>query len=173
MKLITKEDIDSLKAFVIVLIIAVSGFAFIIGIAIDNNIVVYISLIPLAIFVLGFLYLLIGAYTHNSKSKREKAVTIKSWDKIKVNLDDLNIKSNSWKQEVTRGSGVRERNEHIDAYQNFITLTIEHKNRTLYYETMLSMEPEILRIHLTMKGQTILYIDPVNESHYLDFLYSS
>ena len=94
---------------------------------------------------------------------------IKTGNKITVDLNELEIRTNSYKQEISVGSGYQERNEHIDIDHNVIILDIPYQDVRIRYKLDIDMEPTTLKMHFAIKKETEIYIDPKNpNNNYLD-----
>ncbi|SFR51928.1 hypothetical protein SAMN04490243_2532 [Robiginitalea myxolifaciens] len=103
------------------------------------------------------------------KETRRKEQLIRTGKKVPVNLDEVKIHTNSYLQEVEVGSGYARRNETVDVDHNVILLEIPYANEVINYRIDVGMDPERLRMHLAIKGETILYVDPNDpNNHYLD-----
>ena len=90
-------------------------------------------------------------------------------DKITINLDQLEIKTNSYQQEIEVGSGYRTRNEQIPINHNVILLKETYKGHNIHQRIDIYMEPTKLKMHFAIKGTTELYVDPQNpDNNYLD-----
>ena len=94
---------------------------------------------------------------------------IKTGDKITVNLDKLEIQTNSYKQEIEVGSGYNTRNEYVDVNHNVILIDIPYKNESIKYKLNIDMDPTKLKMHFVIKEKTELYVDSENpNNNYLD-----
>ena len=94
---------------------------------------------------------------------------IRNGDKVSVHLDNLEIQSNSYRQEIEVGSGYRTRNEYVDVNHNVILINVPYKNDTIKYKVNIDMDPTKLKMHFAIKETTELYVDPQNPNNsYLD-----
>lgn len=139
---------------------------------------IYFILIGI-ILIVPFLIYLLKAHIQVGQSEdaetKRIATLIKTGDRIKVDLKDLEIQNNSYKQEIEVGSGYNGRNEYIDVNHNVILINVRYKNNPIRYELNIDMEVTKLRMHFAIQKETELYVDPTNPSnHYLDlrFLYT-
>ena len=106
-----------------------------------------------------------------SEDEESKRITdlISTGDKVIVNLDNLEIQSNSYKQEIEVGSGYSTRNEYIDVNHNVILINVPYKNESIKYKLNIDMDTTRLKMHFAIKQETELYIDPKNpNNNYLD-----
>jgi hypothetical protein len=125
-----------------------------------------ILILPFLIYMLKTKILLSKA--DNEESNRINDL-IRTGDKVIVNLDDLEIKSNSYKQEIEVGSGYNTRNEYIDVNHNVILIDVPYKNDSIKYKLNIDMDITKLKMHLAIKKETRLYIDSTNpNNNYLD-----
>lgn len=123
------------------------------------------------------------------KNKREKKKELETFKrnarKIKVSLEDVEIKSNNWTEQIvidnSRYSGLNQisgnsdRNiENIDRNLNTLIINIPINGKNNFYEYQVEMSTDRLKIKLDMQKETIYYYDPNNSNkNYLDlkFLY--
>jgi hypothetical protein len=97
---------------------------------------------------------------------------IKTGDKLIIDLDTLEIQTNSYKQEISIGSGYQQRNEYVDVNHNVIILEVPYQNELIKYELNINMELTKLRMHFAVKGETELYVDSQNPNNsYLDLTF--
>lgn len=104
--------------------------------------------------------------TENFKKKAER---------IFIQYDDLQIKSNSWQQEIVVGSGATSRNELKAINSNTIILNKKHQGHQFNEEFQVEMEPERLRMKLAIENELSFYYNPNNfDENFLDieFLYN-
>jgi len=104
--------------------------------------------------------------TENFKKKAER---------IFIQYDELQIKSNSRQQEVVVGSGTTSRNELKAINSNTIILNKKHQGNQFNEEFQVEMEPERLRMKLTIENELSFYYNPNNfDEKFLDleFLYN-
>lgn len=129
-------------------------------------------LVPVGlVLVLPFVFSMIKSKLMEIKVRDENAERIddliRTGEKIIVDLDELKIQTNSYKQEISVGSGYDQRNEYIDINHNVILLKIPYQSQLIKIELHIEMDPTILRMHLAIKGKTVLYVDPkdMNNNH--------
>ena len=127
------------------------------------------------ILILPFIIYMIKIKLMVKKSSDENAERINeliyNGDKVIVNLYDIEIKSNSYKQEIeVRNSGGNgTRNEYIDVNHNVIRFTVPYKNELIEYRFDIDMDVTKLKMHFAIKKTTILYVDQENpNNNYLD-----
>ena len=126
-----------------------------------------------AVLMIPFLIYMLKARFMEQKSiddtsKRINDLLTKG-DKITINVDQLEIKPNSYQQEIEVGSGYRTRNEHIPINHNVVLLEISYKGHNIQKRIDINMEPSKLKMHFAVKGTTELYIDPQQpDNNYLD-----
>lgn len=122
-----------------------------------------------------------GRSNQNEKENEKRLINFKNRaEKIKVSVTHYSIKSNSWTEEVNVGgsrsvllnhvSGNSDKNIRLEKrFSNVITLKIKYLDKTETYDIASDKSPEILRMLLELKKETILYIDPKDaEQKYLD-----
>ena len=125
------------------------------------------------ILILPFIIYMIKTKFMIKKTSDENADRINNLigtgDKVTVDLDKLEIQSNSYKQEIEVGSGYNTRNEYVDVNHNVILIDIPYKNESIKYRLNIDMDSTKLKIHFAIKETTELYIDPENpNNNYLD-----
>ena len=125
------------------------------------------------VLIIPFLIYLLKTKILINKAENEESTRIsdliRSGDKIIINLDNLEIQSNSYKQEIEVGSGYNTRNEYIDVNHNAIMIDVPYKNDLIKYKLNIDMDTTKLKMHFAIKQETVLYIDPTNpNSNYLD-----
>lgn len=149
------------------------------------------------IFFLGVgLFLLsiiiIKLITENVKSKSLSKKHQKEFEdfkaravKIKIDLQNITIKSNQWTEEVVINnskyaglnqlSGHPERNlKSVTHSLNNLIFEVVYKGQKIRINEEVRMEPKSLEMLLAVKEETLLYIDPNDLSYYyldLEFLY--
>ena len=125
-----------------------------------------ILILPFLIYMLKTKILL--NKVEDEESKRI-ADLIKTGDKVIVNLDNLEIQSNSYKQEIEVGSGYNTRNEYIDINHNVILIDVPYNNDSIKYKLNIDMDTTKLKMHFAIKKETELYVDSTNpNNNYLD-----
>lgn len=125
-----------------------------------------VLILPFLIYMLKTKILIDKA--ENEENKRISDL-IRSGDKVIVNLDNLEIQSNSYKQEIEVGSGYNTRNEYIDVNHNAILIDVPYKNHSIKYKLNIDMDTTKLKMHFAIKQETELYVDPTNpNNNYLD-----
>lgn len=125
------------------------------------------------IFLLPFIINIIRILLRTKKATDENAERVNELishgDQITVNLDNLEIRSNSYQHEIEVGSGYRTRNEYIDVNHNVILIEVAYKNDTIKNRLNIDMDTTKLKMHFAIKQTTELYVDPKNpNNHYLD-----
>lgn len=131
-------------------------------------------LVPIGlILVLPFVFSMIKSKLREIKVLDENAELIdelvRTGEKIMVDLDRLEIQTNSYKQEISVGSGYDQRNEYIDINHNVVFFEIPYKSKLIKFELNIDMDPTKLRMHFAIKGKTVLYVDPKDiNNKYLD-----
>lgn len=78
-------------------------------------------------------------------------------ERIPIMYDELEIKTNSWMQEVEVGSGTQSRNEYVKVNLNVIILEKIHRGHHFKEEFQIDMEPEILRMKLALQNELSFY----------------
>ena len=97
---------------------------------------------------------------------------VASGERLVINLEDLEIHTNSYLQEIEVGSGYRSRNEHVDINHNVVFLNIPYKEDIIHYRLNIFMDVTTLKMHFAIKKETEFYIDPENPAnHYLDLTF--
>ena len=125
------------------------------------------------VLIIPFLIYLLKTKILINKAENEESTRIsdliRSGDKVIINLDNLEIQSNSYKQEIEVGSGYNTRNEYIDVNHNVIMIDVPYKNDLIKYKLNIDMDTTKLKMHFAIKQETVLYVDPTNpNSNYLD-----
>ena len=93
----------------------------------------------------------------------------KTGDKVLVDLDKVEIKSNRWQQEIEKGSGYHTRLEKIDINYNKIELEIPYRDKMINYHLHIDMDLTKLKMYFAIQGQTYLFVDPADfTNNYLD-----
>ncbi|MBW1296356.1 MBL fold metallo-hydrolase [Aquimarina litoralis] len=136
----------------------------------DGNIMfVWIGLLILLPFGIWFLIVKIKERKAENESEIEKQKLIQNGDKVVVNLNDIEIRNNSWNQELIIGEGKHQRIEHRDINYNYIELEIPYRNQKIKYNLHIDMDLTKLKMHFAIKEQTYLYVDSNDISNtYLD-----
>ena len=78
-------------------------------------------------------------------------------ERIPIMYDELEIKTNSWMQEVEVGSGTQSRNEYVEVNLNVIILEKIHRGHHFKEEYQIDMKPEILRMKLALQNELSFY----------------
>ncbi|TKD61432.1 hypothetical protein [Flavobacterium sp. ASW18X] len=101
-------------------------------------------------------------------------------EKVKVELDNVKIKSNKWNETVitdnTQYAGLNELVGRADRNMktvvknlNQVTINIPYKGKIIRYKANVQMDTDNLKIHFAIQKETTLYIDPLNNRNmYLD-----
>ena len=125
-----------------------------------------ILILPFIIYMIKIKFMLKKSSDENTERINE---LIRTGDKIAVNLDKLEIQTNSYRQEIEVGSGYNRRNEYINVNHNVIQIDIPYKNESIKYKLNIDMDPTKLKMHFAIKEKTELYVDPENpNNNYLD-----
>lgn len=104
----------------------------------------------------------------DAESKRIRGL-IKNGDKIIIDLNKIEIFTNSYKQEIEVGSGYNTRLENIDVNHNVLLIKVIYKNKPIKYRFDIDMEKTKLKMRLAIQKFTEFYIDPKKtDSNYLD-----
>ena len=127
------------------------------------------------ILILPFLIYMINIKLMLKKSSKENTERINelifNGDKIIIDLNDLEIKSNSYQHEieVRNSGGYGTRNEYIDVNHNVINISVPYKNELIIYRLNIDMDTTKLKMHFAIKKTTVLYVDKENpDNNYLD-----
>lgn len=109
----------------------------------------------------------------SKKIEEDSAVEIQNLlefgDRITVNLDNLEILTNSYLQQISVESGSGQRNEYVNVNHNVINLKIPYRDNFINYRLSLDMDPIKLKMHFAIKGETTLYVDKNDlNKNYLD-----
>ena len=97
---------------------------------------------------------------------------VASGERLIIKLDELEIQSNSYLQEIEVGNGYRKRNEQIEINHNVVFLKIPYKDDIIHYRLNIFMDITTLKMHFAIKKETEFYIDPENPgNHYLDLTF--
>ena len=128
------------------------------------------------VLILPFVFYMIKEQLISNKEVDENEQRIKklikTGDKLSIDLDKLKIQTNSYRQELSVGSGYRQRNEYVDVNYNVILLEVPYHNELIKYRLNINMEPTKLRMHFAVKGKTELYVDSQNpNNNYLDLTF--
>ena len=109
----------------------------------------------------------------NNHKRKQINKLIKHGDQVIVNLDDLEVQTNSYLKEIEAGSGYNTRMERISVNHNVLLIAAVYRGETIKYKVNIDMDPTKLKMHLAVKKETVLYVDPKdpNNNHLdLDFL---
>lgn len=125
------------------------------------------------ILILPFLFYLAKTSYQLAKANETESdriqTLIKSGDQIIVNLDLLDIRTNSYLKEIEVGSGYRTRNETIEVNHNVIQIEIPYQDTIISYKVNVDMDPTKLKLHLVVQKETLFYVDPKNpDNNFLD-----
>ena len=125
-----------------------------------------VLILPLLIFIINVK--IRSDKMEDDESKRINDL-LQNGDIVTVRLDNLEIKSNSYQQEIEVGSGYRTRNEYIDVNHNVVLIEVPYKNETIKYNLHIDMDSTKLKMHFAVKKETELFVDPENpNNNYLD-----
>ena len=125
-----------------------------------------ILILPFVIYFIKTKFMLKKASDENADRINK---LIRTGDVVIVDLDKLEIQSNSYKQEIEIGSGYNTRNEYVDVNHNVILIDIPYKNESIKYKLNIDMDSTKLKMHFAIKEKTELYVDPENpNNNYLD-----
>lgn len=163
-----KEILLNINSYILTGIFSLGCIILYVGI--DKNInFVWIGLLILLPFAIWFLILKFKSDKIEKETEIEIEKLIQTGDKIIINLDEVEIQTNSYKQEISVGNGTRQRNEYIDVNHNVILLEIPYKNELIKYKLNIDMDPTKLKMHFAIKEKTELYVDAENpNNNYLD-----
>ena len=173
MNLNFKENLIQIFKYIVNVILILGFFVFYIGL--NGNLLFF--WIGIAILFLYYVWYLISkSKLRKSRLKIEDEVQIlkKQGEKIKVNLENVKIISNSWQQEVRKTSKYEDEDFLVDIHKNFVEIKITYKGRTIDYSFYIDMDTTTLELHFALKKETFLYVDLKDkEKMYLDleFLY--
>lgn len=161
--------LSNISVYLLVGIIVLGFIVVYAGFKADNTLFILIGLAVLFPFGIWFIIMKIKESKINKEEQNRIQNLIKNGNKVKVDLEKLDIKSNSYKQEVVKGSGTRSRNIQVDINHNVIILKIPYENTFIHYRIDISMETTKLKMHFAIKKETFIYVDKANKnSHYLD-----
>ena len=127
-----------------------------------------ILILPFVIYMIKIKLMVKKSSDRNAERINE---LIFNGDRVFVNLDDLEIKSNSYRHEIeVRNSGGHgTRNEYIDVNHNVINIRVPYKNELIEYSLDIDMHATKLKMHFAIKKTTVLYVDQENpDNNYLD-----
>jgi len=128
-----------------------------------------VLILPLAFYLIKTELILKKASDENTQRINK---LIKTGVKIPIDLDKLDIQTNSYKQEISVGNGYQQRNESVDVNHNAILLNVPFQNELIKYKINIDMEPTKLKMHFVLKGETNLYVDSQNpNNNYLDLTF--
>lgn len=131
-------------------------------------------MVTLGVLLLVPYVLIILKMKHSVKKSEERRTDrindlLKFGDKVTVNLDDVIIKTNSYKHQIEIGVGLQSRNEYKQIHQCVILINIPYKEHCITVETHRLMELEKLKMYFAIQGTTTFYIDPDDlDNYYLD-----
>ncbi|WP_406844366.1 hypothetical protein [Flavobacterium soyae] len=163
-----KEKVKGLFKYIFLGILLLGILIFRVGL--DGNIMFVgigiIILLPFGIWL----------FIENSKDKKaiennnaEIQKLKKYGEKIIVNLENIPIKSNSWKEEVRHTSQYEDKVSSVNINYNLIELEIPYKGDFIHYSLHIGMDTTILKMHFAIKRETVLYIDLKDKNkNYLD-----
>lgn len=139
-------------------------------VGLDGNLLfVGIGTLILFPFIIWFLVLNLKEKKFNREKKIEIQKLKKYGEKIIVNLENIKINSNSWRQEVRKTSKYGDKISHIDINYNLIEMKIPYKNEFINYSLHIDMDTTKLKMHFAIKKETILYVDLKDKNkNYLD-----
>jgi Mn2+/Fe2+ NRAMP family transporter len=139
-------------------------------VGLDGNLLfVGIGILILLPFVIWFLILNLKEKKLNTEEKAEIQKLKKYGEKIIVNLENVKINSNSWKQEVRKTSRYEDEVSHVDINLNSIEIKIPYRSEFINYSIHINMETTKLKMHFAIKRETILYVDLKDKNkNYLD-----
>lgn len=129
------------------------------------------------LFCFTLLLRFIAKYRENkliNEGNEERAKFRKIGERIPIMYDELEIKTNSWMQEIEVGSGTQSRNEYVEVNLNVIILEKIHRGHHFKEEFQIDMKPEILRMKLALQNELSFYYksNDFNDNFLdLDFLF--
>ena len=139
-------------------------------VGLDGNLIfVGIGTLILLPFLIWFLIIKIKEKKIDIEKKAEIQKLKKYGEKVIVNLENIKINSNSWKQEVRKTSRYEDKVSYVDINYNLIEMKIPYRNEFINYSLHIDMETTKLKIHFAIKRETILYVDLKDKNkNYLD-----
>jgi hypothetical protein len=160
--------------------------------AILGGIIFYIGLdrSDLTFIIIGLAVLtpsIIWAIIWNKKQKREEisgSIELenlkKTADKIIVNLNTAEIKTNSWTEDkiietgrigmLNQLGGDGDKNiRSVTRNESMVSWVFNYHGKTIHYTIVIDKEVQSLKMHFAIQKETILYVDPNNpDNNYLD-----
>lgn len=144
-------------------------------------------MLKLAIIIGVALLVLVVIKLKNRKENKEYKNNLAKFksaaEKIKVELNQVEIISNSWSEQEfsnTRAAQIEqmygdgERTKITTEYNiNVIKFSLKIKDEVVHFEERIDMDRKTLEMKLLMQKETTLYFDPANYSNYyldLEFL---
>ncbi|MDY8134471.1 hypothetical protein [Aquimarina sp. 2201CG5-10] len=173
MKLNFKEILSNIGYYILAGIFFLGFFILYAGVGgrnRDGNITfIWIGLLVLLPFGIWFLIEKIKDKKIKKQLILKRKELIRTGEKIVIDLDNVEIKSNSWNQEFIIGAGEHQRIEHRDINYNYIELKIPYGRQKIKYNLHIDMELTKLKMHFAIKEKTYLYVDPSDiNNNYLD-----
>jgi len=87
----------------------------------------------------------------------------------KIPVSQIEVLSNDYLQENTKGHGKYEKTVYKEVFHNVLLFQINLNGKTYKYRKDVYLKPEILRMHLLLKDELDMYVNPQNpEEFYLD-----
>ena len=144
---------------------------------------VYLIIIGLSFLLPFIIYLIsnkIKSKRNEKRHQRELFEFKRKAIKVKVDLGNVSIKSNSWNDIVVTDKSTYARfnelfgdtNRNVKSVRkslNHVSIKIPYQSKTIKYDFSNAMDSTKLKIHFVIKKETTLYIDPVDKNRmYLD-----
>ncbi|TDE46525.1 hypothetical protein E0I26_00115 [Flavobacterium rhamnosiphilum] len=139
-------------------------------VGIDGNLLfVAIGTVILLPFLVWFFLLNLKEKKFDTEKKAEIQKLKKYGEKIIVNLENIKINSNSWRQEVRKTSKYEDEVSHVDINYNLIEMKVPYRSEFINYNFHIDMDTTKLKMHFAIKRETILYVDLKDKNkNYLD-----
>ncbi|MDC7998038.1 hypothetical protein [Gilvibacter sediminis] len=96
----------------------------------------------------------------NNNKRRQINKLIKHGDQLTVNLDELEVQTNSYLKEIEVGSGYNTRMERIPVNHNVLLISAVYRGQPINYKVNIDMDPTKLKMYLALKKETVMYVDP-------------
>jgi Ca2+/Na+ antiporter len=148
---------------------------------------IYFLLVGILIFLPFIIYLFYSKFEIKKEEKKNQinldTFKLKA-EKVQFNLDEIEIKSNSWSEEVVidnskygglnQLAGIPEKNiELIKHNLHHLKIRIPHNGIIYNCDTKININKDDLMIKLAIKKKTFLYVNQFNRKEYyldIDFL---
>ncbi|WP_426065384.1 hypothetical protein [Flavobacterium sp. DSP2-3-1] len=142
----------------------------ILNVGLDGNLLfVGIGTVILLPFIVWFLILNLKEKKLGTEKKAEIQKLKKYGEKIIVNLENIKINSNPWRQEIRKTSRYEDKITQVDINYNLIEMKIPYRSEFINYSLHIDMETTKLKMHFAIKRETILYVNIKDKNkNYLD-----